>query len=56
MGKAAHSAALAQAEDAVYEGEESFVGRISAFVQRQANKLVDLAAPMMQVYSSPLSA
>jgi serine/threonine-protein kinase HipA len=50
MGKAALTAAPAQAADAVYEGEEkAFVGRISAFVQSQAQKLLDMATPMLTV-------
>lgn len=50
MGKAAVAAAAAQAAEAVYVGRERvFVERISAFVRRQAQKLLDTAAPMTKV-------
>jgi serine/threonine-protein kinase HipA len=50
MGKAALEAAPAQAgaEDYV-DDERAFVERISAFVQKQAQKLVDHAVPMRNV-------
>jgi len=50
MGNAALSAAPAQASEAVYAGEENaFVEKISAFVQGQANKLLAMVTPMLQV-------
>jgi serine/threonine-protein kinase HipA len=55
MGKAALTATPAQAADAVYEGEEkAFVGRIGAFVQSQAHKLLDMATPTLAVDPSLL--
>jgi serine/threonine-protein kinase HipA len=55
MGKAALTAAPAQAADAMYAGEEkAFLGRISAFVQNQAQKLVEMATPMLGVDPSSL--
>jgi hypothetical protein len=55
MGKAALTAAPAQAADAVYEGEEkAFVGRIGAFVQSQAQNLIDMTTPILAVDPSVL--
>jgi len=55
LGKAALAAAPVQAADTVYVGEErAFVKRISTFVQAQANKLLEMATPMMQVDPSRL--
>ena len=53
MGKAALAAAPAQASEATYVGDErAFVARISAFVQDQASKLLEMATPMTRVDSS----
>jgi serine/threonine-protein kinase HipA len=50
MGKAALAAAPAQAAERTYLGEErKFVGRIAAFIEGQAHKLLDLATPMVKV-------
>lgn len=50
MGKAAPAAAATQAADAIYVGtEREFVGRIATFVEGQARKLADMAAPMLKV-------
>jgi serine/threonine-protein kinase HipA len=50
MGTAAPDAAKLQAADAAYVAEEKdFVARIAGFVQRQASKLVEMAAPMLKV-------
>jgi serine/threonine-protein kinase HipA len=55
MGKAAISAAQAQASEAAYEGEENaLVEKISTFVQGQANKLLALATPMLEIDASVL--
>jgi collagenase-like PrtC family protease len=50
MGKAAPAAAAMQAADAIYVGtEREFVRRIATFVEGQARKLVEMAAPMLKV-------
>jgi len=50
IGKAAPAAARAQASEDTYVGEErALVERISAFVQNQAGKLIDMATPMTRV-------
>jgi serine/threonine-protein kinase HipA len=50
IGKAALAAARAQASEDTYVGEErALVERISAFVQNQAGKLIDMATPMTRV-------
>lgn len=55
MGKSALAASPIQAADAVYvDGERSLVERISALVQDQARKLIEMAAPMLQVDASLL--
>lgn len=49
-GTAALEEAPAQAREPVYvEDERAFVKRIAAFVQRQARKLLEQAAPMRKV-------
>lgn len=55
MGKVALGAAPAQARAEDYAGDErAVVERISAFVQDQAQKLIDQAAPMRNVDIAPL--
>lgn len=55
IAKAALAAAPAQASEVTYVGEERvLVERISAFVQGQAKKLLDMAMPMTQVDPSQL--
>jgi serine/threonine-protein kinase HipA len=55
MGKSALAASPIQAADAVYvDGEKSLVERIGALVQDQARKLIEMAAPMLQVDASLL--
>jgi serine/threonine-protein kinase HipA len=50
MGKAAPAAAATLAADAIYVGtEREFVGRIATFVEGQARKLAEMAAPMLKV-------
>jgi hypothetical protein len=50
MGSAAADAAAAQVAEAVYLGEErAFVERIAASVRKQAQRLVEMAAPMGKV-------
>jgi serine/threonine-protein kinase HipA len=50
IGAAAPDAAKLQAIDATYAAEERyFVTRIADFVQNQASKLVEMAAPMLKV-------
>jgi len=53
MGNAALAAAPAQASDDTYvAGEKAFVERMSARVQDQARRLIQMAAPMMKADSS----
>jgi serine/threonine-protein kinase HipA len=50
MGKSALSAALTQASEATYvDRERNLVQRICEFVSNQANRLLEMADPMMQV-------
>jgi hypothetical protein len=50
MGAIAADAAKLQATHAAYAAEErDFVNRIAGFVQSQASKLVEMAAPMLKV-------
>lgn len=53
LGKAAFSAAPAQASEPAYVAEERhLVDRIASFVQDQAKKLMEMAGPMTQVEDS----
>lgn len=55
MAKAALTSAPAQAAETIYADEErALVESISAFVQSQAKKLLDMATPMTQVDPSQL--
>lgn len=55
LGKNALTASATQAADAVYvDDERKLVEGISTFVQNQARKLIDMAAPMLQLDSSLL--
>lgn len=55
MGKAALTAAPAQASDAAYVGDEpAFIEQIAAFVQNQARKLLEHAEPTRRVDASLL--
>ncbi len=53
IGKTALAAASRQASESSYaDGEKELVGRISRLVQNQANKLIQMATPMLDVDSS----
>lgn len=55
MGKSALRAARTQAAEATYVDEErDLVQRISEFVTTQANRLIEMADPMLQVDSDSL--
>lgn len=55
MGKRALAASAQQVADAVYVGaERELVEAISTLVQNQARKLMDMAAPMLQIDASLL--
>jgi hypothetical protein len=53
MGKAALAAAAHQVSEASYaDNERSLVARINSVVHDQANKLIEMAKPMLEVNSS----